>query len=190
MVSTAVRTTRRFYQLLPHSDSHSRKPAVGVPPCPGKSPGASPAVHSGLCSCTSARCRLDPPVTFTTMCTLGTSPPPAVYLQASGLILVIGLYAVQTPVGKLCSRGKTHQQPGLPQLPVNPQLAPALAAYPGPHHYMHICTQPLPLHRHLPLVPTAKCMHITGSSHHSRLLWSLTEGSGGSAEDPKCPCSH
>lgn len=144
MVSTAVSTTCRFYQLLPHSDSHSQKPAVGVPPCPGKSPGASPAVHSGLCSCTSARHRLDPPVTFTTMCTLGTSPPSCV--PAS--------FWPYTRYWPLCSANASESTAGPSPcfLPWPPSLhaylhpAPAItqAPAPGPHGqvYAHHWFQP------------------------------------------------
>lgn len=65
---------------------------------------------------------------------------------------------------------------------------PLLLPCPPP---LHVCLQPAPaIYRHLPLVPTAKCGHLTGSSHPCCLLSSLAEGSEGTAEDPKSPCSH
>lgn len=67
---------------------------------------------------------------------------------------------------------------------------PALAACPGPQHYMSICNQPLPLCRHLQLFPTAKCVHTPGPGHHCCQPWSPADGPGGTTNDPNNLCSY
>lgn len=75
---------------------------------------------------------------------------------------VTGLHC-HAPVSRHRSHGNAHQQPGTSQVPVSPQLALACAGCPGPQLYMCACNWPLPLHRHVQLAPTAKCVHHTDS---------------------------
>lgn len=80
------------------------------------------------------------------------------------------------------------QQPGLPQLPVHIQLAPALATVPGPYHHMCVCSWPLPLHRDLQMFPETKCVYSISYSHHYCLPWFLAVGPGDAIEDPNRSC--
>ena len=71
--------------------------------------------------------------------------------------------------------------------------APRAASEPivgcSPCHYVHVCSQPLPLHRHLQLATAAECACNIGSSYHCFLPWSLAALPEGATEDPSSPCS-
>ena len=74
-------------------------------------------------------------------------------------------HATEVETGK--TREHANSQGPTPQLPVSSQLAPALAAFPGPQRYAYVCNGPLKL------VPTAKCAHAISPSHHHCLPASL-----------------
>lgn len=74
-----------------------------------------------------------------------------------------------THMSKTISHSSKGQHPGPPQLQVHPQLTQALSAYSVPLYSVCAYNWPLPLHKHLQLVLTAKCMYITCSSRHCQL---------------------
>ena len=59
---------------------------------------------------------------------------------------------MHAPMARPHSHRSTCWQPGFHNCQFA-QLALALAACPGPHHYMCVCKQPLSLHRNLQLAP-------------------------------------
>lgn len=76
-----------------------------------------------------------------------------------------------------------YSQLGPLQVPVHTQSALALAACPGPHHSMCVCSYPLLLQ-----APTSPHSCLCALNHHCS-CWSIAAGSGDTAEDSNSPCS-
>lgn len=106
----------------------------------------------------------------------------AVHLHTTSLGPLLASTAMCVPVARSCNHRSTHWELRPSQLLMCLQLAPAVAACHGPHHYVCVYNQ-CPLCRNLQLAPTAWHMHMTASGHHCCLPWSLTAGPGCAAED-------
>ena len=98
--------------------------------------------------------------------------------------------------GSVHAKGETVQLQesrltvGAPRAASEPVVGHSPYWLPWPVPLCSVCSQPLPLHRHLQLAPTAECVHTAGSSHLCCLPWSLAGGPEGAPEEPISPCNH
>lgn len=105
---------------------------------------------------------------------------PAVNLHVLYLTCITGLHCHISMVRPYNHRS-AHLQPGLLKLLVHLQLALALVAGSGPHHYVCVCNWSLPLYKHC---------HRQICARHQFLPWYLTAGPGGTTENLNSPWSH